>query len=709
MLQVFSVRPGIRDLDSLKVAHFRAILRLICWQISPKRVKRSSKNPLMAENRLERAVIAFVSIAAAAAFHRHNSTFSLDDAAIYERVVRNILIHGSWTFNLEAPTNPLTSFLYPLLVAAAAWPMPSVPLHQISAALDCCFLALAAFFSGAYFARQGSLTAAFLAAVFVPFGLPIGNFLGMETNLLMAALAGLLFFDQSARIRPALTAILPLIRPEGVVFLGVELFRAWFAGRKRQEKPFSLRLLKPALLLILPLLASLLFNYSLFGIPLPRSVLYKAEQGISGFLGYREVLFRLLLQGYQTSPEKAALACLVLCGFIVAIKRKDRAFLSLSAGIFLWQAGLYICNVAFYDWYFTPLHFLFLLAALQVCGMLGPLAQLTALPRKFPRQTEAVRCLVACAAGCTAFFVKWPAGQRPVESRQLAYYGAARFITEQLARPKAKVAVIEAGHFGAALPSERFEILDLCGLTSKNPAYYARNFNDRFFCREKPDYFVVNQQTKTLPNFSSESLVLDDVRVEVNRSGGFYASLWLHAMGVVMDPRFSRHYALIAQRTSAGFPGAVLIYRRILDAVCTSTASADGRNLIQKTQTSRDLARGLGGKNLIDNNLGHGWVSGDMAPQWAELYFKRSIFLKQLNLISYQTPAGKVVFTVSGKTKDGTESFKPISVELLLSDADEIRLHLGRRPVNRLRITTQSSPSWVAWREIIPYEAGEPP
>jgi hypothetical protein len=119
----------------------------------------------------------------------------------------------------------------------------------------------------------------------------------------------------------------------------------------------------------------------------------------------------------------------------------------------------------------------------------------------------------------------------------------------------------------------------------------------------------------------------------------------------------------------------------------------------------------------IDGDVTTAWNSGDYSPQWIELDLGRPIPIEEIRLLTAQSPAGAVTFTVS--VGDDHASMRTATTQQLsLQDNQWIDLagpwapdstNAGGQTVHTMgnvryvRISTTSSPSWVAWKEIEVY------
>lgn len=203
----------------------------------------------------------------------------------------------------------------------------------------------------------------------------------MEASLLVLCLSLYLNFFSNARIRKALVAFFPLIRPEAVVFMGIEGLS--MLAKESFQPQALLRVTAKTLPLTIPLGISCFVGWLLFGEALPHSATNKLAQGASGWKSYASYLAGLGGECFASARNLSA-ALLAVAGVVYAVRKSSLAYLSLFAGIVLWQIGLVALQAPHYTWYSLSLHFgVFVSICLGIASMEGTLKRLIS-PRQLP-------------------------------------------------------------------------------------------------------------------------------------------------------------------------------------------------------------------------------------------------------------------------------------------------------------------------------------
>ena len=116
--------------------------------------------------------------------------------------------------------------------------------------------------------------------------------------------------------------------------------------------------------------------------------------------------------------------------------------------------------------------------------------------------------------------------------------------------------------------------------------------------------------------------------------------------------------------------------------------------------TSRSLAEELPSA-AIDGNSGTQWGAGDFPTQWIEIALAEPLTVSAVRLLVAQFPEGETTHEVRF-TYDNGRTEVVASVEGFTRQGEwlEVGLEESRSDVTAVRITTRSSPSWVAWSEI---------
>ncbi|MGD2059045.1 MAG: discoidin domain-containing protein, partial [Anaerolineales bacterium] len=106
-------------------------------------------------------------------------------------------------------------------------------------------------------------------------------------------------------------------------------------------------------------------------------------------------------------------------------------------------------------------------------------------------------------------------------------------------------------------------------------------------------------------------------------------------------------------------------------------------------------------ENAVDGDTGTWWSAGAAPPQWIEIDLGAEYDLAEIVLVPSQSPPGTTVHRVLGRGGDG---------EYRLLHTFQGETQDGQRmsassdgewaAIRYVRIVTDSSPSWVAWREV---------
>jgi len=129
----------------------------------------------------------------------------------------------------------------------------------------------------------------------------------------------------------------------------------------------------------------------------------------------------------------------------------------------------------------------------------------------------------------------------------------------------------------------------------------------------------------------------------------------------------------------------------------------DGSNVARgKPAVASRSEPGKAASLAVDGDPGTLWSAGDFAPQRIQIDLQEPVTVSQIVLNASQYPSGKTVHRVYGSPADsedfillGTLSGETSDGELLVLEND------GSWPsIDALRVDTDESPSWVAWREI---------
>jgi hypothetical protein len=633
--------------------------------------------------------LALLAVGASCTFSFYHQHFSLDDAAIYQRLVKNIAFHGQYTYNLDQPVNPGTSTLYPLVLSAAALAFPRTALQSLAVSLDTVMLAIASFALMNFMWRISRSVLVVSVASLSVFFLPLSQLLGMEASMLIMFLS--LYIDRfkHASFRLVLVALFPLVRPEGIVFLAVEGLYAWLrAGLQLSALPqLTLRMA----LLCCPVIITCAANMVSFGEILPHSVGNKVAQGVGGgWQTYRSFLKGLALGALQSTNSIMLLVCTAL-GAAYGVWKRSAEVWAFVLAISLWQVGLVISKAAYYTWYALPLYYaLFFTACLGAAALEGLLRGVFGAKR-----TTVVSCCLAIA------FLFWSAShlfpQTPLEpeSRQAAQIKVAQTIARVHKGALTRVAALEVGHLGNALDEAQFSIYDLCGLTSKNKGFFQPGFYDQFFCHDRPEYLVINHLTENHPAGTPIVSQGDQYTLTTYPAADYHRSVWPHHVGLVLDPRFHKAYEFLEFMTSAGYPGGFSLFRLRTSFVCDKPAVT-----VKNVTASREHDPSVAANKVIDGDGATIWNAGDGQTQWLRFSFAEMTSIGRVHLLANRDREYEFTLRLRFRDTNGT-LLRSLESQVKVSDGDLLELVL-EDPVEAQTVEVESvhGRNWVAWREI---------
>jgi len=141
--------------------------------------------------------------------------------------------------------------------------------------------------------------------------------------------------------------------------------------------------------------------------------------------------------------------------------------------------------------------------------------------------------------------------------------------------------------------------------------------------------------------------------------------------------------------------------------------SGPGANLaLEKAVRVSAIEPGHPGKDAVDGDTGTHWSAGAGPPQWIEIDLGSALDISEIRLTPSQYPAGRTVHRVLGKGPGTGGEF--VLLHTFDGPTDDGQ-QIGFKPdspwqgIQVVRIMTDSSPSWVAWREIEVLAAGTSP
>jgi hypothetical protein len=135
-----------------------------------------------------------------------------------------------------------------------------------------------------------------------------------------------------------------------------------------------------------------------------------------------------------------------------------------------------------------------------------------------------------------------------------------------------------------------------------------------------------------------------------------------------------------------------------------AAAAVPGTNLAagRPVQASNALAPDLP-ELAVDSNTETAWISGGHPPQWIEIDLGAAYRVTEIRLLVSQSPAGATRHQVLVRGPEGGPGTLVHEFSGDTADGDWLAFapELPLENVRFVRVETVSSPSWVAWREIV--------
>ena len=423
---------------------------------------------------------------AAIALGIHFRAWNFDDGAIVFRIVRNLISHGEWGFNLGEAFNPSTSALNPLLVAILSFlgfPIPTSA-HIVGTislvGLSCC----------TYLTLRPILHswAALLTSAIALWIVGTRSAWGLETYLFLGILSWISFRAQSKHHPWIALGLLILARPDGLVVSG--MYGLWYLFH---YKKVPWKGVATTLAVITPWV---LFSLFRFGEPFPATLSVKMWQGSSGLWG-QGWIYAKGLGRYLEAPQDAVVNLLALVAFFgmsPIFKLMPLLFLFTIAQ----QVTYSLINVPFYHWYVVALDLSrWILAAFCV---LYPLQTLVKRTSWYKESLFTAIAVLATVLSFGRLILLTP----PLDPRDEGYRIAAEKVKE-LRPSTASIAAVEVGTVGFHLP---YRVLDLAGLASKNPELVSGQ-NTEYFFSHLPEVVLLHS-----PHWHFETAIADDARFD---------------------------------------------------------------------------------------------------------------------------------------------------------------------------------------------------
>lgn len=408
--------------------------------------------------------------------------YTLDDALIYYRYIKNALEGNGLVYNVGEKFNGLTSPLFTYISLAVNFFTESIPHTQL--AMSGAFLAGTAVLLVILLIRNGLEPVwAFGAGLLLVGNRFIYITFGMETTMMFffAVLTLVLFFRHSYFWMGITSTAMFLTRGE-TLFLITTLMIFHFV-MKRKFPDWKI-FIAPLMMLA----GNYLFNYFYYGSFLPNTMSAKIHQGDSGlwrswpFLRFRHLLFDPTGRFFPEKIEEIIFVMFVATGIygLAANFAKSRLLQVLFVFAIKYTAFYVILNVPSYKWYYA-IYFLM--------GSIFVVYGLRSLAGKIPGKKAGLSIAAIIYSVFVISFFYASASLIPKDDGNKDYTEIGIWLKENTPA-NSSVACVEIGHIGWY--SERY-IIDILGLVNPyNAELIGKRDMDGFFNYYTPDFIFVH-------------------------------------------------------------------------------------------------------------------------------------------------------------------------------------------------------------------------
>ncbi len=427
--------------------------------------------------------------------------WNFDDGLIVYRIARNILEGIGWCYNAGEVHNPSTSVLNTvfIVILGKVGFLPSHAAHLLGG------LALLIAAASVYILleRLYGMLYALASSLLIVFLLSTNSTWGLESNLFLACFFLLCLFEERKWNSWPLLGIMVLIRPDGMLLVGLKCLMELIKHRK-----IPLR----GLIIVCAILSPwIIYSALKFGQLFPDTLSNKVWQGRSGFWGqghiYLKFFLKTLVAAWWYYLPVIALAAV---GLVTQLRDKPYLII-LFMFVVLQQASYVLLNVPGYHWYLVNWDGSIALAACFGAG--------------FILHRINKRALLLSSLPAAAFIIMdcyKSFGVYPIDPRDQAYQAAVQEV-DTIVKEEGSLATLEVGTIGF---HTKRSIVDLVGLASPNPEYISGKNNDRFFAA-LPTVIMFHA-----PIWHFERALADDLR---------FRMLYEH-VGFSRDPFFPMQY-----------------------------------------------------------------------------------------------------------------------------------------------------------------------
>ncbi len=407
-----------------------------------------------------------------------NRNFSLDDALIYQRYLKNFIDGYGLVYNIGERFNGLTSPLYIYICMLVSKITGEIVLNQLI--VNCFLLISAGVVLAVILYSIGQPAVGFISSMLLVSGKYFYMVFGMESNLfiLMSLCCIYFYFTKRLTLLSVFSAGLILTRGEGIFLLIILFFLLYKENRE-------LISVKYILIFILILSANYGFNYYYYGNWLPQTLSAKIAQGSSGLWGRFGFLTGANFLFGNAFNNQAfyilIISMFALIGFARHYKEKFLQILFLYA--ILITVFYLALNIPNYHWYYS-IHMLtfFVLVSYGAYDVYCYVSKNT------------VNAILKYSLLAVIFI--YPAGtqiQMFILLQKEAPHKEYEMIGEWIkvnTPADSKIAAVEIGHLGWY--SDRY-IIDILGLVNPmNAEFIGQRKFSKWFDYYKPDYVVVH-------------------------------------------------------------------------------------------------------------------------------------------------------------------------------------------------------------------------
>ncbi len=407
-----------------------------------------------------------------------NSNFSLDDALIYQRYLKNFLDGNGLVYNIGEKFNGLTSPLYIYVCMLTSFIVRDVVINQLI--INCFLLISAGVVLAIIFYSIGQPVIGFISSIVLVTSKYFYMVFGMESNLfiLMSLCCIYFYFKNRFTLLSIFSAGIIMTRGEGIFLLLILFF---LIIKKNKE---SLKLQYFAIFILI-LSVNYIFFFYYYGHLFPQTLSAKIAQGSSGLWGRFSFLTGAsFLIGNAFNNQAFYILIVLIFSLIGLCKHYKEKFLQILFIYVILITIFYLSfNIPNYHWYYS-IHMLtfFILVSYGAYDI-------------YIYISKNIRSSVAKYFLLAVIFI-YPIGTQiqmfillQKEAPHKEYMMIGQWIKKNTS-PDSKIAAVEIGHLGWY--SERY-IIDVLGLVNPmNADFIGQRQYSKWFDYYKPDYLVVH-------------------------------------------------------------------------------------------------------------------------------------------------------------------------------------------------------------------------